>query len=29
MNGKRIFGLLVTMLILSSIIAACAAPTQR
>ena len=29
MNGKRIFGLLVTMLILSSIIAACAQPTPQ
>ena len=29
MNGKKIFGLLVTMLILSSIIAACAQPTPE
>ena len=29
MNGKKIFGLLVTMLILSSIIAACAQPTPQ
>ena len=29
MNGKRVFGLLMTMLILSSVIAACAAPTPQ
>ena len=29
MNGKRIFGLLVTILVLSSLIAACAAPTPQ